>query len=98
MGFHVRIDESSQQLLNLLSVEPAHVFGRLYSAYLIFLATEHDKAQLDWLVSNAAALDSLTGRHLAYAVFAKSFPIRLRSDPQPYSALPAEHSQDATEE
>lgn len=80
MGYHIRIDESSEHLLRLLSVQPSQVFGKLYSAYLLFLATEHDREQLDWIVSNAPALDSLSGSHLAYAVFAKSFPVRLRSD------------------
>lgn len=80
MGFHVRIDETSEQLLTLLNVAPSQVFGKLYSAYLLFLATEHDRAQLDWIVSHAPGLDSLTGAHLAYAVFAKRFKVRLKSE------------------
>lgn len=80
MGYHVRIDEQSQALLGALTLEPDKVFGKLYSGYLLFLVTQHDKQQLDWVVSNAPGLDSLTGHYLAYAIFAKSFPIKFRTD------------------
>jgi hypothetical protein len=80
MGYHVRIDEQSQALLEKLTLEPGKVFGRPYSGYLLFLVTQHDRQQLDWVVGNAAGLDSLTGQYLAYAVFAKSFPIKFRTD------------------
>jgi hypothetical protein len=83
MGYHVRIDESSQALLRTLTAEPNKVFGKLYSAYLLFLVTQHDRQQLDWIVTNAAGLDALTGRYLAFAVFAKSFPIKIRTDASP---------------
>lgn len=83
MGYHVRIDESSQILLNALTTEPSKVFGKLYSAYLLLLVTQHDKEQLDWIVANSPGLDSLTGRHLAFAVFAKSFPVKIRTDATP---------------
>lgn len=80
MGYHVRIDEQSQALLRTLTLEPGKVFGKLYSGYLLFLVTQHDKQQLEWIVSNAPGLDSLTGQYLAYAIFAKSFPIKFRTD------------------
>lgn len=80
MGYHFRIDEASRALIDALTDEPSRVFGRLYSAYLLFLVTQHDKKQLAWIVENAPGLDSLTGRHLAYAVFAKSFPVKIRTD------------------
>lgn len=89
MGYHVRIDESSQALLHTLTAEPNKVFGKLYSAYLLFLVTQHDKQQLDWIVANAPGLDALTGRYLAFAVFAKSFPIKIRTD-APASLVRAE--------
>lgn len=80
MGYHVRIDEQSQALLARLTLEPGKVFGKPYSGYLLFLVTQHDKQQLEWIVNNAPGLDSLTGQYLAYAIFAKSFPIKFRTD------------------
>jgi hypothetical protein len=43
MGYHVRLDEASSDLIRTLAREPGEVFGRLYSAYLLFLVTQHDK-------------------------------------------------------
>lgn len=80
MGYHVEIDDSSKRLLDLLSNTPEQVFGKPYVGYILFLATEHDRDQLEWIIENAPALDSLTGSNLAYAVFAKRFPVKLRVD------------------
>jgi hypothetical protein len=80
MGYHVRIDETSKALLENLAEVPSKIFKKQYCAYLLFLVTQHDRQQLDWLVCNAPGLDSLTGQHLAYAIFAKSFPVRIRTD------------------
>jgi hypothetical protein len=79
MGFHVRIDEESERLIRLVKSDPSKVIGKLYSAYLLFLIGERDEAELKWLLENAKALDSLTGKHLAYAVFAKQFKVKLRT-------------------
>lgn len=79
MGFHVRLDEQSEELVRLVQSDPSTVFGRLYSAYMLFLIGERDENELKWLLDNAKALDSLTGRHVAYAVFAKEFKVRLRT-------------------
>jgi hypothetical protein len=80
MGYHVSIDETSKKLLEKLACDPSKLFQKQYSAYLLFLVTQHDRQQLDWLVENAPGLDSLTGQHLAYAIFAKSFPVKIRTD------------------
>lgn len=80
MGYHVSIDESSQAMIRTLASEPNKVFAKLYSAYLLFLVTQHDRQQLDWVVSNAPGIDSLTGQYLAYAIFAKNFPVKIRTD------------------
>src|SRR5437870_5489894 len=79
MGFHVSVDDESERLIQLVRSDPSKVFGRLYSAYLLFLIGAPDEAELRWLLENAKALDSLTGQHLAYAVFAKQFKIKLRT-------------------
>ena len=68
MGYHVSVDESSKALLQTLTTEPRKVFTKLYSAYLIFLVTRHDRQQLEWLVANAPGLDSLTRQYIAYTV------------------------------
>jgi len=79
VGFHVRLDDESNQLIRLVQSDPSKAFGRLYSAYMLFLIGERDESELKWLLDNAKALDSLTGRHIAYAVFAKQFKVKLRT-------------------
>jgi len=78
MGFHIRLDDDSEQLIGLLKSNPSEVFGGLYASYMIFLLGERDEAELKWLIDNAKALDSLTGRDIAYSVFAKEFNVKLK--------------------
>src|SRR4051794_2560581 len=79
MGFRIELDKKSDELVRLVQSDPSRVFGRLYSAYMLFLIGEPDQNELKWLLDHAKSLDSLTGDHIAYAVFAKQFQIRLRT-------------------
>ena len=79
MGFRVSLDEKSEELIRLIKSDPSKVFGSLYSAYMLFLIGEHDESELKWLLDNAKTLDSLTGNHVAYAVFAKQFKVKLHT-------------------
>jgi len=79
MGFHVRLDDDSTKLVELVSTDPSKVLGKLYSAYMLFLVGEPDQSELKWLLNNAKALDSLTGDDIAYAVFAERFKVRLET-------------------
>lgn len=88
MGFHVRIADDSLPLVRLITTDPSKVLGQLYAAYLFFLVGDRDEVQLKWLLDSAKALDSLTGKYLAYAVFAKAFPIRLSTDSFPGDRTP----------
>jgi hypothetical protein len=78
MGFHVQLDDDSRRIVDLVKTDPGKILGKPYAAYMLFLITEHDQAELDWLLDNAKALDSLTGNDIAYAVFAQRFNVRLR--------------------
>lgn len=80
MGFHVGIDGESERLIDLVTTDPSKVLGKLYSAYMLFLVGEPDEAELKWLLNNAKALDSLTGDYIAYAVFAETFKVKLRTN------------------
>ena len=65
MGFHVRLDDDSKKIVDLVSTDPSKVLGKLYAAYMLFLVAEPDQAELKWLLDNAKALDSLTGDDIA---------------------------------
>jgi hypothetical protein len=79
VGFHVRLDDDSKKIVDLVSTDPSKVLGKLYAAYMLFLVAEPDQAELKWLLDNAKALDSLTGDDIAYAVFAERFKVRLET-------------------
>ena len=57
-------------------------FREAFSAYMFFLAGEHDKFVIDWLVAkNALELDSLIiDSDIAFAIFAQRITIKLRID------------------
>jgi hypothetical protein len=78
MGFHVDLDDNSRRIVDLVKSDPGKILGKPYAAYMLFLITEHDQAELKWLLDNAKSLDSLTGDDIAYAVFAQRFNVRLR--------------------
>lgn len=77
MGYRVDLDNDSRKLIDLISTDPAKVFGRSYAAFMLFLLGEADEEAINWFLRNARVLDSLTGEEIAYAVFAKSFKIRV---------------------
>jgi len=77
VGFHVTIREGDRQLLKALRNNPSEVFGRPYAGYLLFLVGGNDTAALDWLRSHLVSLDSLTGHHVAYGIFAERVPVQL---------------------
>lgn len=83
MGFHITIDDESERLIRLIRADPSQLFRHLYSAYILFLVGERDVDELKWLLDHAKALDSLTGQHVAYAVFAKRFNVRLQTHRSP---------------
>jgi hypothetical protein len=66
-------------LLKRLKSDPGGVFPRPYKGYLLFLAGAPDQLALEWLTKNLVALDSLTGRHLAFAIFAKRFSFKVNA-------------------
>lgn len=77
MGFHVTLGRDDYQLLDVIRLNPEEVFGRPYAGYLLFLVGGADAEALDWLKTHLVALDSLTGDHIAFAVFAEKVPIQL---------------------
>lgn len=84
MGFRVGIDDNADALLKLLRSNPAQVFDRPYKGYLLFLAGAADQEVCEWLAQNAIVLDSLTGEDIAFAVFARTFRMRIHaSHPKP---------------
>lgn len=78
MGFHVQLEGGAGALLRKLKTTPAVVFDRPYKGYLLFLAGAADQDACQWIASNTFQLDSLTGRDIAFAVFARRFAMRLR--------------------
>jgi hypothetical protein len=83
VGFHVTIREGDRQLLKALRSNPSEVFGRPYVGYLLFLVGGNDTAALDWLRSHLVSLDSLTGHHVAYGIFAERVPVQLFTERVP---------------
>jgi len=77
MGFSVGIDDQSSRIIELVTVDPSQVLGQLYPAFLLFLIGEPDADELQWLLDNAKALDSVTGTDVAFAVFAREFTVKL---------------------
>jgi hypothetical protein len=80
MGFHVRLDDESQRLVEFVSTDPSKLLGKVYAAYILFLIGVPDEVELKWLLDHAKALDSLTGADIAYAVFAERFNVKLKTD------------------
>ena len=80
MGFRVSIDRNSETLMHRIKTRPASVFDQAYSGYLLFLIGGHDAQILNWLKDNAISLDSLTGSDIAFAIFARRFSVRIRTD------------------
>lgn len=78
MGYHVEIDKDDRDFIRRLKTSPSEIFGRPYAGYLFFLVGSPDIAALEWLKTNVLALDSLTGDHVAYAIFARKVPFRVR--------------------
>jgi len=77
MGFHVTVRDGDRRLLEALRSDPSEVFGRPYLGYLLFLVGGNDLAALEWLRSHLVSLDSLTGHHVAYGIFANRVPLHL---------------------
>lgn len=91
MGFHIRFDKKSSQLVQLVTKNPSQAFGRVYSAYVLFLLGERDQSELNWLLDSAMALDSLTDEEIAYCVFAKEFNVTLKTRRDPSFEVTSHH-------
>jgi hypothetical protein len=87
MGFRVEIGDDKSRLLRNLRLTPSEVFAKPYGGYVLFLVGGADREALEWLAENVVALDSLTGEHIAFAIFARSLRMRLHVD---YSYVPPE--------
>lgn len=72
MGFWVQVhsehNDYNANIISLLSKKPSQLFSVSRQAYILFLFSEHDKEQLDWLMANVKILDSLTGQDISYAI------------------------------
>lgn len=79
MGFRLEIEEGKSDILRKLRLSPYEVFGKPYGGYLFFLIGEADNEILEWLSKNAAILDSLTGRDIAFVVFARRINVKLKT-------------------
>ena len=89
MGFHVTLREDDRHLLDVIRLNPAEVFGRPYAGYLLFLVGGADVGALEWLRTHLVPLDSLTGEHVAFAVFAEKIPVQLDVPYNPHSERPS---------
>jgi hypothetical protein len=69
---------SVDPLLRVLRSRPEEVFGRRYAGYLIFLFGVSDEEFATWFTKNLISLDSLTGPHVAGAVFAKRIKLAVK--------------------
>ncbi len=78
MGFYVNIDSDKARILRNLRLSPTEVFGKPYGGYLLFLVGSADEDTLTWFSKNATILDSLTGEHIAFGIFARSLKLKLR--------------------
>jgi len=88
MGFHVTLKEDDSRLIQKLRSDPSEVFGRPYAGYLLFLIGGTDDKAVEWLKRHLVSLDSLTGDHIAFAVFASKVPVQLEvqnPEDQPYN-------------
>jgi len=77
MGFRVEIGDDKSRLLRNLRLTPSEVFEKPYGGYVLFLVGGADREALEWLADNVVTLDSLTGEHIAFAIFARSLRMRL---------------------
>jgi hypothetical protein len=77
MGFHVTLRGDDLNLLYKLRSEPSEIFGRPYAGYLLFLVGGTDDTAIEWLRKYLVSLDSLTGTHVAFAIFAEKVPVQL---------------------
>jgi hypothetical protein len=79
MGFRIEIDKNTQRLLGKLRTSPIEIFEKAYAGYLLFLFGGADENVLTWFSRHVVALDSLTGEHVAFVIFASQVPIKLRT-------------------
>ncbi len=77
MGFHLTLSDDDRRLVDAIRLTPEEVFGRPYAGYLLVLIGAADIAALEWLRTHLVPLDSLTGEHVAFAVFAEKIPLQL---------------------
>lgn len=84
MGFLVEINREDEIFLSNLATNPAAIFGKPYGGYILFLAGGAEKEILIWLSENLKTLDSLTGKHIAYALFVRRITVN-------YNMPPSEH-------
>jgi hypothetical protein len=80
MGFHIRINKTSDKLLTTLKTSPEEIFKDRYHCYLLFLVGASDDEAMDWLIKNVVSLDSLTGAEIAFGIFMKNLKIPLFTD------------------
>jgi hypothetical protein len=88
MGFYVGVESNESAVLRNLRENPAEVFGNAYGGYLLFLMGSADEEALTWLATNALALDSLTGEHVAFGVFARHWKVKLHVSGVPKPDMP----------
>jgi len=88
MGFHIRLNTSSEQILGRLKTSPEQIFYKRYHCYLLFLVGATDDEAMDWLVKNVVPLDSLTGKELAFGIFMKALKMPLQVSTAPKTPKP----------
>jgi hypothetical protein len=79
MGFHIRIDEDTKNLMENLKTDPSEIFQDVYDCYFLFLIGGSDKDATQWIVDNMLHLDSLTGKDIAFGVFLREINIKLNT-------------------
>ncbi|HIH93683.1 TPA: hypothetical protein HA338_06460 [Methanosarcina acetivorans] len=77
MGFGIKIKDEELRILDHLEYNPAVVFKQPYGGYLFFLVGGADDEILSWLLKKIVILDSLTSKHVAYAIFARNFKFKM---------------------
>jgi hypothetical protein len=88
MGFHIKINESSERMLSTLKTSPEEIFQSRYHCYLLFLVGASDDEAMNWLVKNVVSLDSLTGAEIAFGIFMKNLRIPLETNSEPVKGKP----------
>lgn len=77
MGFFLEIADNDR-VYEKLQGDPASFFHEPFAGYLFFLFESVDAPWLEWIKRHATALDRITGKHVAFAMFAAKSTICVR--------------------